>query len=93
MGADERRRARTELEIRAELKSADLEEDTGVIEQAALSRAPKSSSTPPRAKFVLAMLNAKPSWQMVIIILAAIAALFGGGMLRPVVDHVMGWAK
>ena len=93
MAREDRQRARAELEIRAELKSADEVEDTGVIEREALSRAPKSSSTPPRAKFVLAMLNAKPSWQMVIIILAALAALFGGGMLRPVVDHVMGWAK
>ena len=93
MGADERRRARTELEIRADLKSADLEEDTGVIEQEALSRAPPSTSTPPKAKALVALLNAKPSWQMVIIILAALAALFGGGMLRPAFDHLVGWAK
>ena len=81
------------MERRAELRSADLDEDTGQIELEAKSRAPKSSSTPPRARFVLALLNAKPSWQMVIIVLATLLALFGGGMLRPVFDHLVGWAK
>jgi hypothetical protein len=89
MGAKDRQLELDKLAIRAELKSADLDEDTGQIELAAKSRAPKSSSTPPRAKFVLALLNAKPSWQMVIIILAGLAALVGGGMLRPAWDHVM----
>jgi hypothetical protein len=93
MAESDRNLAIERLRARAELRSADLEEDTGQIEVTALSRAPKSSSTPPRAKFVLALLNAKPSWQMVIIVLAALGALFGGGMLRPVLDHLMGWAK
>ena len=81
------------LERRAELRSADLDEDTGQIEIEAKSRAPKSVSTPPKAKAVLAILNARPSWPMVIIVLATLLALFGGGMLRPVFDHLVGWAK
>lgn len=89
MASKDRRTAIDELDIRAELKSADLEEDTGVIEQAAVSRAPKSESTPPRAKIALALLNAKPSWQMTLIILATLAALFGGGLLRPVFDQAV----
>lgn len=93
MGAKERQIELEKLAIRAELKSADLEEDTGVIEQEALSRAPKSSSTPPRAKFVLALLNAKPSWQMVTLIAVIAGALAGGGLLRPVLDRVMGWVR
>jgi len=93
MAASDRQLELEKLKVRAELKSADLEEDTGLIEREALSRAPKSSSQPPRAKFVLALLNAKPSWQMVIIILATLGALFGGGLLRPAFDHLMGWGK
>ncbi len=90
MGARERQLELDKLAIRAELKSADLEEDTGVIEQEALSRAPKSSSTPPRAKFVLALLNAKPSWSMVVLVAIVMAALVGGGLLRPAWDHLVG---
>ena len=93
MARDARRLAIERVKVRAEMRSAGDEEDTGVIEREALSRAPKSSSTPPRARFVLALLNAKPSWQMVIIVLATIGAIVGGGALRPVLDHVMGWAR
>lgn len=93
MGANERKAAIEPLRYRAELRSAGEEENTGVIEQVAASRAPKSTSTPPRAKVLLALLNAKPSWQMVIIVLAILAALFGGGLLRPVFDHVVGWTR
>lgn len=93
MAADDRKLAIERLRVRAEMRSADLEENTGEIEVAAVSRAPKSTSQPPRARFVLALLNAKPSWQMVAIVAIVVAALVGGGVLRPVLDHVMGWAK
>lgn len=90
---DERKHALERLKVRAEMRSAGDDERSDVIDQLASERVPKSSSTPPRAKILLAILNAKPSWQMVIIILAALAALFGGGMLRPVFDHLVGWTK
>ena len=91
MGADERRRARTELEIRAELKSADLEEDTGVIEREALSRAPKSSSVPAPARGLIAVLNTLPGWSRPIVLVVAILAVGGGGLLA--VLRSLGWWK
>lgn len=91
MGADERRRARTELEIRAELKSAGDDEDTGVIEREALSRAPKSSSVPAPARGLIAVLNTLPGWGRVVI-LALLIGFLGGSGLWALLGR-LGWMK
>lgn len=91
MGADERRRARSELEIRAELKSADLEEDTGEISVEAISRAPKSSSTPAPAKGIVAILNTLPRWSRPVVLVLVVLTLGGGGLWALLAR--VGWVK
>lgn len=66
------------LKVRAELRSADELEDTGVIEQKARQRTeapPKTDSVPAHAKGLIAVLNALPAWSRPIIVLALIAAI------------------
>lgn len=67
---------RTKLELRASYP----DEDSSVIEREALSRAPKSSSTPPHAKGLVAILAMLPGWGRVVVLLALIAALAAGGL-------------
>jgi hypothetical protein len=75
MASEDRELAIERLRVRKEMRSAGDDEDSTVIEQEALSRSPKSSSTPPRAKAVVAILNAvKTPWQAVVM-LAGLALL------------------
>ena len=55
--------------------------------------ASKPDSNPPKVKAVVALLNAKPSWSMVVLVGLLLLALIAGGSLRPAVDAFMGWAK
>jgi len=91
MGADERRRARSELDIRAEMKSADLDEDTGQIEVEAISRAPKSS-TPAPARGIVAVLNTLPPWGRVAVLIGVLALLGASGVVGAVLAK-LGWVK
>lgn len=87
----ERQHAIERIKVRAEMRSAHEIEDSEVIEREALSRHPHSS-TPAPAKGVVAVLSAKPSWQMVAIV-AIVATAAATGALRPVVSIVTGWFK
>jgi hypothetical protein len=69
------------LKIRAEMRSHGDQEDTGVIEREALSRAPKSESHPPRSKIALRVLDTLPPWGRVIVLLAIIGALGASGLI------------
>lgn len=91
MGADDRRVALEALEIRAELKSADLDENTAQIEREAVSRAPKSSSTPAPARGIVAVLNVLPPWGRVFI-LALLIGFLGGSGLWALLGR-LGWMK
>lgn len=92
MGTEERRYAVERVKVRAELRSAHEEEDSVTIDRSALERTqhPPHSSTPPRAKAIAAVLNAKPSWSMVAVI-AIVAAVIVSGALGPAVKVVVGW--
>jgi hypothetical protein len=94
MSSNDRRLAIEKLRVRAELRSAGDDEDTGQIEVAAMSRRPaKPNSTPAPARALIAVLNTLPSWGRVLLLLAIVAALVGGGMLRPLVDRVVEWLR
>jgi len=91
MGVEDRNLAIERLRARAELRSADLEEDTGQIEVTALSRAPKSSSTPAPARGIVAVLNTLPAWSRPIV-LVIFGLLLGGGGLWALLARA-GWVK
>jgi hypothetical protein len=91
MGTEERRYAVERVKVRAELRSAHEEEDSVTIDRNALERTQaKPSSTPPKAKAIAAVLNAKPSWSMVAVV-AIFAAVIVSGALGPAVKVVVGW--
>lgn len=69
--------ALTELDVRAELKSQNFEEDSAVISREALERQQKKDSEPPngKAKAAATILRLLPEgWGRVLVVLAAIAA-------------------
>ncbi len=96
MGANERKAAIEPLRYRAELRSAGEEEDTGVIEQVAASRAPKSSSVPVPARGVVAVLRElPPAWRgpvLIFVVGVAAASLIGGGFVGSLLTK-LGWVK
>lgn len=67
-------------ERRAELRSAGENELSGEIAREALSRAPKSTSTPPIARVFVVVLNTLPPWGRVIILMM-LGALAASGTL------------
>lgn len=77
MANDPRRDAEialAQLKVRKEMRSADLDEDSNVIEREALSRRPKSDPAPVR--WTVAVLNTLPQgWGRVIVVLALIGAV------------------
>jgi hypothetical protein len=81
--------ARIEERVRMRLDSHQ-DEDTGIIEQRALSRAPKSESVHPRAKVIVAVLGAvKTPWQAVVMLaFIALLAYFVATAGPAIVDRV-----
>lgn len=80
MAAKDRELELAKNDIRAEMRSAGDDEDTGVIEQEALSRAPKgASSIPPRGKLLLAILDRLSPVGRVIIL--GLTLLIVGGLV------------
>lgn len=74
----ERELSTERLRIRAEMRSQDLEEDTGVIHREALERQRKKESDPPSGKVrvATAVLKLLPEgWGRVVVVLAVIAAV------------------
>lgn len=72
----ERELSTERLRIRAEMRSQDLEEDTGVIHREALERQRKKESDPPsgKAKAAATILKLLPEgWGRVIVVLAGMA--------------------
>lgn len=70
--------ALTELDVRAEQKSMNLEEDSAVIHREALERQNRKDSEPPAKAGVLVIVQTVarkfPPWGAVIVALAALAA-------------------
>lgn len=91
MGASDRQLELEKLKVRAELKSADLEEDTGLIEIEAKLRAEKQSSTPAPAKGIVAILNTLPPWGRVAVLLALLGVVAASGMVGAMLSR-LGWA-
>lgn len=85
------RQERVERKMRGELRSADFEDDSAVIEQEAHSRhAEKGGSVPAPARGLKAILELLPPWGRVVVLLALfvlVAALAIGGAL----EAVKGW--
>jgi hypothetical protein len=71
------KRAIERLKVRREMRSADLEEDSTVIEQKAYSR---RGSVPAPARGLAHVLDKLPPWGRVIVIVALIVALVVSGV-------------
>jgi hypothetical protein len=84
------RKTRHMERFRVEARASYPDEDSTVIEKEALSRAPKSESTHPRAKAIVAILSAvKTPWQAVVMLaFIALLAYFVATAGPAIVDRV-----
>lgn len=94
MGTEERRRAITKLEVRAEMRSnPDEEEDSTVIEQRTLERTKPPGSVPAPARGIGYVLDKIPPgqrvWVVLILALVFVALAGGSGWLA----SVKGWFR
>lgn len=90
MGAKDRRIGIETISRHAELADAGLDEDTGVTEIEAKTRAEKQSSTPAPAKGIVAVLNTLPPWGRVAVLLAIVGVVAASGMVGALLTR-LGW--
>jgi hypothetical protein len=85
---------RHEKRLRNQLLSSPEEEDTGVIESEALQRVKAGpSSTPPRAKALVAILHAFPPGSRPYVAVLSLALVLGALVYSGAITALVDWAK
>ena len=82
MGTNDRRLAVERLKVRAEMRSINEEEDTGVVNVRAEERVAKASESPPKdsiARQLVYVLNALPPWSRPIVLIVLVLVFAGSG--------------